>query len=99
MTPLALDPTNPSRLLWGSDSLFESTNRVAVAGGVTKIDAPWLEGNIRPAITWKWAETAESMMADRMAGVRATNFGSAAEESSPASRRGARSKAKTASGS
>ncbi|HEY8684051.1 MAG TPA: Xaa-Pro peptidase family protein [Chloroflexota bacterium] len=32
-----------------------------------KIDAPWLKGNIRPAITWKWAETAESMMADRMA--------------------------------
>jgi Xaa-Pro aminopeptidase len=32
-----------------------------------KIDAPWLEGNIRPAITWKWSETAESMMADRMA--------------------------------
>src|SRR5207244_8652192 len=32
-----------------------------------KIDAPWLEGNIRPAITWKWAETAEPMMADRMA--------------------------------
>jgi Xaa-Pro aminopeptidase len=32
-----------------------------------KIDAPWLGGNIRPAITWKWSETAESMMADRMA--------------------------------
>jgi Xaa-Pro aminopeptidase len=32
-----------------------------------KIDAPWLGGNIRPAITWKWAETAESMMADKMA--------------------------------
>jgi Xaa-Pro aminopeptidase len=31
-----------------------------------KIDAPWLKGNIRPAITWKWAETAEEMMADRM---------------------------------
>ena len=31
-----------------------------------KIDAPWLEGNIRPAITWKWAETAEQMMADKM---------------------------------
>ena len=25
-----------------------------------KIDAPWLEGNIRPAITWKWSETAEA---------------------------------------
>ncbi len=32
-----------------------------------KIDAPWLAGNIRPAITWKWAETAEQMMADKMA--------------------------------
>lgn len=32
-----------------------------------KIDAPWLSGNIRPAITWKWAETAEEMMADKMA--------------------------------
>ena len=31
-----------------------------------RIDAPWLKGNIRPAITWKWAETAEEMMADRM---------------------------------
>jgi Xaa-Pro aminopeptidase len=31
-----------------------------------KIDAPWLNGNIRPAITWKWAETAEEMMADKM---------------------------------
>ncbi|MGH7777063.1 MAG: M24 family metallopeptidase [Candidatus Dormibacterales bacterium] len=31
-----------------------------------KIDAPWLKGNIRPAITWKWAETAEEWMADRM---------------------------------
>lgn len=31
-----------------------------------RIDAPWLKGNIRPAITWKWAETAETMMADRM---------------------------------
>src|SRR5919109_1085805 len=32
-----------------------------------RIDAPWLNGSIRPAITWKWAETAETMMADRMA--------------------------------
>ncbi|HVB76947.1 MAG TPA: Xaa-Pro peptidase family protein [Candidatus Nitrosotalea sp.] len=32
-----------------------------------KIDAPWLKGNIRPAITWKWAETAEPMMAAKMA--------------------------------
>ena len=34
-----------------------------------KIDAPWLNGNIRPAITWKWAETAEQMMADKMVAV------------------------------
>src|SRR5215208_114934 len=32
-----------------------------------RIDAPWLNGNIRPAITWKWAETAEEHMADKMA--------------------------------
>ena len=32
-----------------------------------KIDAPWLEGRIRPAITWRWAEGAEEMMADKMA--------------------------------
>src|SRR4051795_7028007 len=32
-----------------------------------KIDAPWLNGRIRPAITWKWSETAEKMMADKMA--------------------------------
>ncbi|HEX4034327.1 MAG TPA: Xaa-Pro peptidase family protein [Solirubrobacteraceae bacterium] len=31
-----------------------------------KIDAPWLNGNIRPAITWKWSETAEQMMVERM---------------------------------
>jgi Xaa-Pro aminopeptidase len=31
-----------------------------------KIDAPWLNGNIRPAMTWKWAETAEQVMADKM---------------------------------
>jgi Xaa-Pro aminopeptidase len=32
-----------------------------------KIDAPWLKDNIRPAITWKWAETAEPMMVTKMA--------------------------------
>src|SRR3954465_1729229 len=31
-----------------------------------KIDAPWLMGNIRPAIPWEGAETAEQMMSDRM---------------------------------
>ena len=32
-----------------------------------KIDAPWLKGNIRPAITWKWSETAEEFMVNKMA--------------------------------
>src|SRR5918999_1280728 len=32
-----------------------------------KIDAPWLNGNIRPAITWKWSETAEQFMVEKMA--------------------------------
>ena len=31
-----------------------------------KIDAPWLNGRIQPAITWKWSETAEQMMSDKM---------------------------------
>jgi Xaa-Pro aminopeptidase len=31
-----------------------------------RLDAPWLNGNIRPAITWKWAETAEPMMVKKM---------------------------------
>lgn len=32
-----------------------------------KIDLPWQEGRIRPAITWQWAEGAVPYMADRMA--------------------------------
>ena len=32
-----------------------------------KIDLPWMEGRIRPAITWQWTETAQPMMARRMA--------------------------------
>ena len=32
-----------------------------------KLDAPWLDGNIRPAFTWRWAEGAEEMMVGRMA--------------------------------
>jgi Xaa-Pro aminopeptidase len=31
------------------------------------IDLPWMEGRIRPAITWKWAEGAVPFMAGRMA--------------------------------
>jgi Xaa-Pro aminopeptidase len=33
-----------------------------------KIDLPWMEGRIRPAITWQWAEGAVPYMAARMAG-------------------------------
>jgi hypothetical protein len=32
-----------------------------------KLDAPWLNGNVRPAFTWRWAEGAEPMMVGRMA--------------------------------
>jgi Xaa-Pro aminopeptidase len=31
-----------------------------------EIDLPWMEGRIRPAITWQWAEGAVPLMADRM---------------------------------
>jgi Xaa-Pro aminopeptidase len=33
-----------------------------------KIDLPWMEGRIRPATTWQWAEGAVPYMASRMAG-------------------------------
>src|ERR1700730_14406788 len=32
-----------------------------------KIDLPWMEGRIRPAITWQWADGAVPYMAGRMA--------------------------------
>lgn len=32
-----------------------------------KIDLPWMEGRIRPAITWRWAEGATDWMVGRMA--------------------------------
>jgi Xaa-Pro aminopeptidase len=32
-----------------------------------KIDLPWMDGNIRPAITWQWAEGAVPYMTNRMA--------------------------------
>ena len=32
-----------------------------------KIDLPWMEGRIRPAITWKWSEGAQDWMVNRMA--------------------------------
>ncbi|MFC1665507.1 M24 family metallopeptidase [Pseudomonadota bacterium] len=31
-----------------------------------KIDLPWMEGRIRPAMTWQWAEGAVPFMADKM---------------------------------
>lgn len=31
-----------------------------------KIDLPWMEGRIHPAITWQWTEGAQTMMAARM---------------------------------
>lgn len=31
-----------------------------------KMDLPWMEGRIRPAITWKWSEGAQDMMVNRM---------------------------------
>jgi len=48
----------------GKPTLFETAGSDLQCA---KIDAPWLEGRIRPAITWKWSEGAEEMMADRMA--------------------------------
>ncbi len=32
-----------------------------------KIDLPWMEGRIKPAITWQWTEGAQPMMVARMA--------------------------------
>jgi Xaa-Pro aminopeptidase len=32
-----------------------------------KMDLPWMEGRIRPAITWKWSESAQDWMVNRMA--------------------------------
>ena len=48
----------------GKPTLFETAGSDLQCA---KIDAPWLEGRIRPAITWRWSEGAEEMMADRMA--------------------------------
>jgi Xaa-Pro aminopeptidase len=31
-----------------------------------EIDLPWMEGRIKPAITWQWAEGAVPLMAERM---------------------------------
>jgi Xaa-Pro aminopeptidase len=48
----------------GKPTLFETAGSDMQCA---KIDAPWLEGRIRPAITWRWAEGAQEMMADKMA--------------------------------
>jgi Xaa-Pro aminopeptidase len=48
----------------GEPVLFET---VGSDSECAKIDAPWLEGRIRPAMTWKWAEQGEEYMAKKMA--------------------------------
>jgi len=48
----------------GEPVLFET---VGSDFHVARMDAPWLEGRVRPAITWKWAEAAEEYMARNMA--------------------------------
>ena len=48
----------------GEPVLFET---VGSDTECAKIDAPWLEGRIRPAMTWKWAEQGEEIMAKKMA--------------------------------
>ena len=48
----------------GKPTLFETAGSDLQCA---KIDLPWIgTDHIRPAITWKWAETAEQMMADKM---------------------------------
>jgi Xaa-Pro aminopeptidase len=47
----------------GEPLLFETVGSDRVCA---EIDAPWLK-EIRPAITWKWGEGAEEVMADKMA--------------------------------
>src|SRR3990170_9076595 len=47
----------------GEPVLFETVGSDKVCA---EIDAPWLN-DIRPAITWKWGEGAEEMMANKMA--------------------------------
>ncbi|MCL6592349.1 MAG: Xaa-Pro peptidase family protein [Alicyclobacillus sp.] len=49
----------------GDPVLFETVGSDMVCA---KMDAPWLgEGNIRPAITWRWAEGAEQSQVEKMA--------------------------------
>src|SRR5882762_6307595 len=48
----------------GEPVLFETAGSDLHCG---EIDLPWMEGRIRPAITWQWAEGAVPYMAGRMA--------------------------------
>ena len=48
----------------GKPTLFETAGSDLQCA---KIDLPWMEGRIRPAITWQWAEGAVPYMAGRMA--------------------------------
>jgi len=48
----------------GKPTLFETAGSDLECA---KIDLPWMEGRIRPAITWQWAEGAVPYMAGRMA--------------------------------
>ena len=48
----------------GAPVLFETAGSDLVCA---KMDLPWQEDRIRPAITWQWAEGAVPYMADRMA--------------------------------
>jgi Xaa-Pro aminopeptidase len=48
----------------GEPVLFET---VGADLECAKLDLPWMEGRLRPAITWKWSEGAEEAQAKRMA--------------------------------
>ena len=47
----------------GEPILFETAGSDLVCA---KMDLPWMEGRIRPAITWRWSEGAVEYMVDRM---------------------------------
>ena len=48
----------------GEPVLFETAGSDLVCA---KMDLPWMEGRIRPANTWKWSESAQEWMVNRMA--------------------------------
>jgi Xaa-Pro aminopeptidase len=47
----------------GEPYLFETAGSDMVCASM---DLPWMEGRIRPAITWKWSESAQDYMVNRM---------------------------------